>query len=328
MPRLYEAIPRCRSETRGSGFYNPFVNILLPFQTSRETWAHVVDRWGDKAYDFVREDVPRLIGILILTAFLIWILRKVSDHLLELSRRDGLPSGIRAQQLRTMSGVVRGVGFFVIAFIAVTQVFQALGIDVKPLLASAGVVGLAIGFGAQTLVKDVLNGAFILIENQYDVGDTVKLGTVQGTVEMMTLRRTVLRDADGTVHVVPNSTITIVSNLTRDWTQLTLHVSVDYKEDSDRIIKLLNTVASEIRNDPAFQDSIVADPQVPGIDKVHATEVDYLVLVKTRPGQQYAVAREMRRRIKHCFELNNIQPGGQNRMYVVDSSMPGAKTNL
>jgi small conductance mechanosensitive channel len=132
----------------------------------------------------------------------------------------------------------------------------------------------------------------------------------------------VLRDADGTLHQVPNGQITIVSNLTRDWTQLALHISASYQENSDRVVELLKQVAGELRHDPAFAASIVTDPIVPGIEKVSAEEVDYLMLVKTKPGEQYAVSRELRRRIKECFDKNGIQPGGQHRYYVIGDSAP------
>jgi small conductance mechanosensitive channel len=197
---------------------------------------------------------------------------------------------------------------------------SGLHINIGPLLASAGVAGLAIGFGAQTLVHDVLTGFFILMENQYDLGDTVRLGGVKGTVELMTLRRTVLRDADGTVHTIPNSQITIVSNLTRDWTQVALHVAVAYSEPTDKVISVLKEAATEVRSDPAFEDAIVADPEVPGIERVGAGEVDYLVTVKTRPADQFRVSRELRRRIKACFEKNNIQAAAPGQLYVVDRS--------
>jgi small conductance mechanosensitive channel len=182
-----------------------------------------------------------------------------------------------------------------------------------------------VGFGAQTLVHDVLNGFFILVENWFDVGDVIKIGAFQGSVEMLTLRRTILRDADGSVHVIPNSTITAVTNTTRDWTQIAMRVGVDYKESSDKVIGILQQLGAEIRNDQGFRDAIVADPQVPGIDRVSGNEVEYLLLVKTRPGEQYAVSRELRRRIKDSFERNNIQPAGQNRFFVLDSSTPPQK---
>ena len=207
-------------------------------------------------------------------------------------------------------------------FLAALQILPLLGINMGPLLASAGIAGLAIGFGAQTLVRDFINGFFILVENQYDIGDTIKIAAVQGAVEDMTLRRTVLRDDNGSLHTVPNGQITIVTNLTRDWTQLPLHISVGYDADSDQVIKLLNQVGEGLANDPSYSEMIVAKPQVPGIERVTGNEVDYLMLVKTRPGSQYVVSRELRRRIKACFEKNHIDPGNPNRWYIVDAPNP------
>ena len=146
----------------------------------------------------------------------------------------------------------------------------------------------------------------------------MRVAGVKGTVEGLSLRRTTLRDDDGTVHMVPNSQITIVSNMTRDWAQLTLKVTVAYSEPSERIIALLKQVGEELRNDPAFADDIVGEIQVPGIDRVGNGEAEYLMLVKTRPNKQYAVSRELRRRIKDCFQKNNIQTAGPGRVYVVD----------
>jgi small-conductance mechanosensitive channel len=210
------------------------------------------------------------------------------------------------------------IGIFVIVFVAALEILSLLGLNLGPLLASAGIAGLAIGFGAQTLVKDFINGFFILLENQYDIGDNVRIAGVKGIVEDMTLRRTVLRDEDGTVHVVPNSEIKIVSNTTRDWTQVTLRVVVAYSEPSDRIVKLLQEVGEELRHDPAFADDVVGDVEIPGIDRVGNGEAEYLMLVKTRPNKQYRVSRELRRRIKDCFHKNNVQAGGPGQLYVMD----------
>ena len=278
----------------------------------------LLDDWGDDAFDFLRYRVPKIIGVLVIAFILARLLRKLSRHLSELSNRQGLPTALRAQQLRTLSSVIYSVGVFVILFLAAMQILPLLGINMGPLLASAGIVGLAIGFGAQTLVRDFINGFLILVENQYDIGDTVRIAGVQGAVEAMTLRRTVLRDDNGTLHTVPSSEIKVVSNLTRDWTQLPLHVSVAYGADSDRVIQLLNQIAEDVANDPKYAEKIVAKPEVPGIDKVSGGEVDYLLLVKTKPGSQYAVSRELRRRIKATFETNKIEPGNPNRVYVVE----------
>ncbi|MGO9517268.1 MAG: mechanosensitive ion channel family protein [Candidatus Korobacteraceae bacterium] len=297
---------------------------MLPNGGERDV-LQLLNYWRDDAFDFLRYRAPRIVGVLIIAFILARLLRKVSRQLSEFSNRLGLPTGLRAQQLRTLSSVVYSVGLFAILFLAAMQILPLLGINMGPLLASAGVVGLAIGFGAQTLVRDFINGFFILVENQYDIGDTVKIAGVQGAVEAMTLRRTVLRDDSGALHTVPSSEIKVVSNLTRDWTQLALHISVAYGADSDRVIKLLNEIGAGVANDPEFADKIVAQPEVPGIDKVSGGEVDYLMLVKTKPGAQFAVSRELRRRIKASFEKNKIEPGNPNRVYVVDA--PSASAN-
>jgi small-conductance mechanosensitive channel len=294
--------------------------FLQPLQN--ENLRSVLQHWRTDGLEFVRVDVPKIVVIIVLALALIRLMKAVINRLLAFSRHE---SGVRAQQLRTAAGVIGSVGTFVIVFLALMQILPVLGVNMGPLLASAGVAGLAIGFGAQTLVHDVINGFFILLENQYAVGDVVRVAGVKGTVEAMTMRNTTLRDDDGTVHIVPNSEIKIVSNLTRDWAQLALHISVAYGENSDQVLKLLQEVAQEVRNDPAFRNDIVADPQVPGIERVANGEVDYLMLVKTLPNRQYGVSRELRRRIKECFQKNNIQAGNPARVYVMEGAPPGTQ---
>jgi len=273
--------------------------------------------WREDAMVFLRHDAPKLILIVVVSFVLIRLLRLITRQVTALQTRR-MPTGMRAQQVRTLASVITSVGVFIIIFVAVLETLQLLGLNLGPLLASAGVAGLAIGFGAQTLVHDFINGFFILLENQYDIGDSVRIAGVKGTVEEMILRHTVLRNDDGTVHVVPNSQVTIVSNTTRDWSQLTLRVVVAYSENSDRIIKLLQQVGDDIRHDPAFANDLVADIQVPGIDRVGNGEAEYLMLVKTGPNKQYDVSRELRRRIKETFEKNQVQTPAPGRVYVVD----------
>lgn len=297
--------------------------MMLDPDSGRSDVLRMLDNWGDDTFDFVRHQAPRIVGVLIIAFILSRLLKAASRRLGRLSSSQGLPSSVRAQQLRTLSSVIYSVGLFIIGFVAAMQVLPLLGINMGPLLASAGIAGVAVGFGAQTLVHDFINGFFILVENQYDIGDTVKIAGVQGTVEMMTLRRTVLRDGDGTVHNVPSSEIKVVSNLTRDWAQLAMSIAVAYHSDSDEVIKLLQEISSEVASDPAYAPLIVAKPEVPGIDKVSGDSVDYLLLVKTTPGAQDAVRRELRRRIKAAFEKSGIEPGNPNRMYVVDNPTSG-----
>src|SRR5262249_30758214 len=161
----------------------------------------------------------KIVLVTVIAFLLVRLLRLITRKVTEIHVRK-LPSGLRVQQVRTLAGVISSVGVFIIVFGAALEVLPLFGLNLGPLLASAGVAGLAIGFGAQTLVHDFINGFFILSENQYDLGDTIRIAGVKGVVEDMTLRRTVLRDDDGTVHTVPNSAIQIVSNTTRDWAQV------------------------------------------------------------------------------------------------------------
>ena len=276
----------------------------------------VINNWGDDAFDFLHHQAPRIVAVLLVAFILTRLLRLVSRRVSQLSTHESLPSSVHAQQIRTLSSVTYSIGLFVIVFIAAMQILALLGVNMGPLLASAGVAGLAIGFGAQTLVKDFINGFFILAENQYDIGDTLRIAGVQGVVENMTLRRTVLRDADGVVHTVPSSEIKVVSNLTRDWTQVNLQVSVAYSNDSDRVMALLKQVGQEFSQDPSFSSLIVAPPEVPGIDRIHGSAVDYLLTVRARPGSQYAVKRELQRRVKACLEQNHIEPGDINKVVI------------
>ncbi|HYA23478.1 MAG TPA: mechanosensitive ion channel family protein [Terriglobales bacterium] len=280
--------------------------------------------WGEDSRTFLRHDVPKIVLVIVVAFLLIRILRLITRGLASL-QAGKLPSGIRAKQVRTLAGVINSIGIFLILFVAALEILPLLGLNLGPLLASAGVAGLAIGFGAQTLVHDFINGFFILFENQYGIGDSIRIAGVKGTVEAMTLRHTALRDDDGTVHIVPNSQVTIVSNMTRDWSQVAMRVVVAYSEPSDRILKLLEQVGEELKDDPKFADDIVGEIQVPGIDRVGSGEAEYLMLVKTRPNKQYAISRELRRRIKECFEKNNVQTAGPGRMYVLDQG--GAKAS-
>ncbi len=281
-----------------------------------EKFSNIWHEWHNYLVAWARDRAPKLLVILVMAFIFVRLLGLITRKLVALAEKSS-HGQVRAQQVRTITGVVRSVGVFLIVFFAgMTLLKDVFSINIEPLLASAGIAGLAIGFGAQTLVKDVINGFFILIEDQFEVGDTIRAAGVTGAVEEITMRRTTMRDSDGTLHIVPNSAIQIVSNMTRDWSQVTLHVAADYSENSDHVVELLQEAAKEFYNDPAFKNDIVAEPQVPGIERVRGNEVDYLMLVKVRPGKQYSVARELRRRIKVCFEKNNIKAGAPAQVYI------------
>lgn len=295
-------------------------------QAKRQAYDNIIDAWRGDAFFWARHNGPKLIVILVVAFILLRLLALISRRLRTYQHAGTLPSGMRTQQLRTLAGVINSVGKFVIYLVALLQLLPLFGVDVKPILASAGIAGLAVGFGAQTLVKDMINGFFIIVENQYDVSDVIKVAGVSGAVEAMTLRHTTLRDANGTVHIIPNSEIKVVSNLTRDWAQVTLNISVDYNENSDRILKLLNQVGNEIYGDEDFMDMFVAEPEVPGIERIAGREVEYLMQAKVKPGRQWDVSRELRRRIQKTFAEKGVQTPGVGQVYIADSSLPRGKT--
>ncbi len=287
-------------------------------------FSNIWHEWHNYLVTWTRDRAPKLLLILFMAIVFVRLLSLITKKLVSLSEKGSAHGTARAHQVRTVVGVVRSAGVFLIVFLTGMSVLKdAFGINIEPLLASAGIAGLAIGFGAQTLVKDVINGFFILVENQFEVGDTIRAAGVSGTVEAITMRSTTLRDSDGTLHIVPNGAILIVSNTTRDWSQVSLHVAVDYSEDSERVMHLLQEVAQEFGHDAEFKKDVVSAPTVPGIERVHGREVDYLITAKVRPGSQHHMSRELRRRIKTCLEKNNIKTATPAQVYL--GELPGAE---
>jgi small-conductance mechanosensitive channel len=212
----------------------------------------------------------------------------------------------RRQQLITLVQIFRWGGNLLIVGSAVLMLLSTFGIDVTPLLASAGVTGLAISLGAQTLIKDLIGGFLILMENQYAVGDCIEIGNVSGQVERLTLRATCLRDVNGRLHVVPNGEARIVSNLTKEWSRALVDVGVAYEEDLDRVLSVLRETAESFAQDLAFGSQILEPPQVLGPLTLGDWAITIRVTVKTRPGKQWEITRELKKQILAACEHEGI----------------------
>jgi small conductance mechanosensitive channel len=238
----------------------------------------------------------------------------VTGRMIHVAEHHGAGPG-RMGEVKTLSGVIRATGLTVIGAIAGMQILDAMGVNLAPLLASAGIAGVAIGLAAQTIVKDMFNGVLILVEGQFNIGDTVRLAGLSGTVEAMTLRRTTVRDGDGTLYVIPNSQITTVANLSVGFSVATINVSVDFSANPDKVTALLQQVAMEIRTSDSFKDLFIADPQVLGVDSVKGSQVIFPVIFKTRAQQQYGPVREFQRRVRLALEQNHMLPGDPNRVF-------------
>jgi small conductance mechanosensitive channel len=271
-------------------------------------------KWIADLQNFIRAAVPKVLVILIGAWLLTRSLKLITGRVLKVAERHS--GGARSiAQVRTLASVIRATGIGIIVFLAALEILPLLGFKLEPLLASAGVAGVAIGLAAQTIVKDCLNGVLILVEDQYNVGDVVKLAGLGGKVEGMTLRRTMVRDNDGTLYIIPNSQITVVANQTRDFSVATINVSVDFSADPDKVMALLKEVAMGVRNDPAYKDVFLADPTLLGVDAIKGSQVIYPVQLKTKANQQWAAMRETQRRIRIALSEHHMLPGDPLRVF-------------
>ena len=218
-----------------------------------------------------------------------------------------LLSARREQRARTMASVLRSLTTAAVATVVVLMVLDEFDVNTAPLLASAGIVGVAVGFGAQALVRDVISGIFMLAEDQYGVGDVVDLGDASGVVEAVGLRVTRVRDVDGTVWYIRNGQVERVGNRSQGWARAVLDVGVAYGEDLTRAEELLLDVARELKEDEQFGPLVLEEPEMWGVESVSADGVVLRLVVKTEPLQQWAVARELRRRIKERFDAEGVR---------------------
>jgi len=274
----------------------------------------VLDEWINDTGEFIRLKLPHLVMVALIAFVLIRLLRLATGKMIHLAERHA-PARSRIAQVKTLAGVIRATGLAIVFVIVGMQFLAAMGVNFAPLLASAGVAGVAIGLAAQNIVKDMLNGMLILIEDQFDVGDTVRLAGLTGVVEAMTLRKTMVRDGDGTLYIIPNSQITTVANLSIGYSVATINVSVDFSANPDQVSALLKSIAMDIRNDDAYKSVFVDDPQVLGVDAVKGSEIVFPVIFKTLATQQYGPMREFRRRVRLALEEHHMLPGDPNRVF-------------
>jgi moderate conductance mechanosensitive channel len=273
----------------------------------------VLDNWVDDAQEFVLLKLPRLLFLALITFLLFRLLTLITSRMIRVAEAHAAAHN-RVAQVKTMASVIRATGIAIILSIVTLQFLAAMGVNLAPLLASAGVAGVAIGLAAQNIVRDMLNGLLILIEDQFNVGETVKIAGVAGVVETMTLRKTTVRDSDGTLYVVPNSQITTVANLS-DYSVATVNVSVDFSANPDEVTKILKNIAMDLRTSQEFREVIIDDPKVLGVDAVKGSELIFPVVFKTQATQQFAPVREFRRRVRLALEENHILPGDPLRVY-------------
>ncbi len=227
------------------------------------------------------------------------------------------------KRAKTLGDIINSAGFVLVVGVAVMMVLSELGMNIVPIITGAGIAGLAFGFGAQNLVRDIISGFFLILEDQIRVGDVAMINGTGGFVEAIKLRTTMLRDLEGVVHIFPNGEIKQVSNRTKEWSRYVIDVGIAYKEDVDYVMKVLKEIGEELSSDPNFEPLILAPLEILGVDDFGDSQVTIKIMIKTLPLKQWVVGRELRRRIKNTFDRKGIEiPFPHLSVYFGEASKP------
>jgi small-conductance mechanosensitive channel len=248
---------------------------------------------------------------------------RLEQRLLARTRAPGEPPSEAPKRVETLVRLVRQAALIFLWLSILLVILNEIGIEIGPILASVGVLGIAIGFGAQNLVRDVISGFFFILENQVRVGDVAVVNGTGGLVEQINFRTIVLRDLSGTVHVLPNGTVDSLANMTRDWSAYVFDIGVAYKEDVDRVMDLLREIVSQMRREEPFAHAIIEDVEMFGVDKFGDSAVMIKGRIKTLPIRQWEVGREFLRRVKHAFDRDGIEiPFPHRSLYIGEATKP------
>jgi moderate conductance mechanosensitive channel len=266
----------------------------------------------------------RIVLIVVITYALLRILAVMTRRLeRELSKGEGLDQLERSKRARTLGSLIHHAAVVVLVGVAALVVLRELRVDIVPMLTGAGIAGLAIGFGAQTLVRDVISGFFIILENQVRIGDVAQINGTGGVVEAINLRTIVLRDLEGVVHVFPNGAIERLANRTKDFSFYVVNVGVAYKEDPDHVMEVLREIGDGMMEDARWRPNLMAPLEILGVNDFGESQVTILIRIKTQPLKQWETGRELRRRIKKTFDARGIEiPFPHVSVYLGSESRP------
>lgn len=250
-------------------------------------------------------------------------LKKLEQMLLTWREREDKERIANEKRVKTLTGMLHTIALTLLWVIAIIMSLDQIGLDITPILAGAGIAGLAVGFGAQNLVRDVINGFFMILENQIRVGDVAVVNGTGGLVEAITFRTITLRDLSGTVHIFPNGTVTTLANMTKEWSAYVMEIGVAYKEDTDHVVTVMKKVADELKQDTKLGSKMIEPIEIMGVDAFGESEVVIKARLKTLPIEQWAVGREYRRRLKKAFDEEKIEiPFPHRTLYMGEASQP------
>lgn len=268
------------------------------------------------------------IGLILLGALLVWmlirfILSRLELRIIKMSEQKGSSPEEARKRAVTLTALLRRLAFILYWFAVVLTLLSQMGVKIGALLAGAGVAGLALSFGAQSLVKDVISGFFIVMENQIRIGDIATINGTSGTIEAINFRTTLMRDLDGGLHVFRNGSINALANLTRDWSGYTFEIGVAYKEDMDRVIEVIKRVGAEMKRDSEVGSVMIEDMEIFGVNQLGDSAVVVKGRLKTKPGAQWSTGRAFLARIKKTFDAEGIEiPFPHRTFYFGEASPP------
>ena len=277
----------------------------------REFLSRIFDPdYAEKIFDWFITSGLRILLILVGAYILLKVFNSVIGRIeTAFSKRRGayMSALERERRMKTLTGLLRHVIFITLFGIALMMVLKELGMDIAPIIAGAGILGLAVSFGAQNLVRDIISGFFIIVEDQIRIGDVAVINGKGGAVEEINLRTIVIRDIEGTVHIFPNGTITQMSNMSKGWSRYVVDVGVSYRENIDHVIDVLKKIGKDLSKDEYYGTYILEPLEVLGVDNFGPAEVIIKCMIKTHPLKQWEVGRELRKRIKNEFEEAGIR---------------------
>jgi small conductance mechanosensitive channel len=272
--------------------------------------------------EFTVSGVLAFVAIFVIALLLNRLLRVMTNLTIKLAATQTRAAQVREQQTRTLAGVLYGAGSKIVWVVAVLTALPRVGVNPFPALTLAGLASVAIGFGAQNLVRDLITGFYIVFEDQYVVGDTIQVGDTIGRVEHLTLRRTVVRDARGALVTIANGEIRTVGNLSRDWSQAFVDISLAPETPLERTLQAVEAAAAELRGDPAWSQTLVDGPRILGVQEFDRSASTVRLQVRTAPTRQDEVSRELRRRIQIEFQRQGIPLSGVQRVEVATVPAP------
>lgn len=255
-------------------------------------------------------------------------LRQLERVMIVASDKKDQESGTASKRAATLTGILRTIALSAIWAIIIIESLQLVGLDIAPILAGAGILGLAVGFGAQNLVRDLISGFFIILEDQVRLGDVAVINGTGGAVETITFRTISLRDFSGVVHIFPNGGITTLSNMTKDWSAFVLDMGVAYREDTDRVVEVMRAVGEELRQDQQLGAMIVEPIEIVGVENFADSAVTIRARIKTKPAEQWKIGREYRRRLKKAFDAQHIEIPFPMRTLLMGEANPPLKVEV